>query len=328
MKDKMETENKIVFFPGMLERMLESAVKATENQQFDEAIDQFEKYFMYAEADEYSLSVFVHCLYEAKDFIRAKEICEDLIELEPENYIEVMELYLTICMQLKQFIQVEKIINSMIEKNLISEYEMDKFLKIQNLNKEMAENSLFIEEALNENPQYLDEELNLNHFLMKTDNEKIISIQQMSNLNIRPYAEQLISIVETKDLHPFVKSLILIMLVEQQIAGEVNLYKWGIEEKIALENLPFPTSLPQYKEIETELYKHFEHDPSIVELASHLLIKHAIVAYPFEWRQFKLLDVVKSYKSYIEEMFGYSQIYENEELYEFIVSLEKYSDLQ
>ena len=100
MKNNNETENKVVLFPGMLDRMLDSAVIAAENQQYDEAVEQFEKFYTFSDGDEYSLSIFVHCLYETKNFERAKEVCEDLLALEPDNYLEVMELYLTICMQL------------------------------------------------------------------------------------------------------------------------------------------------------------------------------------------------------------------------------------
>jgi tetratricopeptide (TPR) repeat protein len=328
MKDKKQSEHNIVLFPGMLDRMLNNAVKAAENQQYNEAIEQFEKFYTFSDGDEYSLSVFVHCLYEAKKFERAKEVCEDLIALEPDNYLEVMELYLTICMQLKQFMQVEKIIHSMLERKLIPTYELEKFQRIKRLNEEIAENRQYLEEAVSQNHQDFFEELALEHFLSKSDTEKMISIQQLSNLNIRPFAQQLISIIETKSLHPFIKSLLLIMLVEQQVGGDAHIEKWGIEQHVDLNQLPLPTSLPQYQQVEEQLVNHFEQDPSIVDLVSQLLIKHAIVAYPFEWAPFQTDLVIKTYKAYIEEMFGLSSIYESKELYEFIVSLEKLSDLQ
>lgn len=328
MKDKKQSEHNIVLFPGMLDRIFNNAMKAAENQQYNEAIEQFEKFYTFTDGDEYSLSVFVHCLYEAKKFERAKEVCEDLIALEPDNYLEVMELYLTICMQLKQFMQVEKIIHSMLERNLIPAYELEKFQRIKRLNEEIAENRQYLEETVSQNDQDFFEELEIEQFLSKSDTEKMISLQQLSTLNTRPFAQQLISIIETKSLHPFIKSLILIMLVEQQVVGNVHIEKWGMEQSVTLNQLPLPTNLPQYQQIEEQLVSYFEQDPSKVELALQLLIKHAIVAYPFEWAPFNTEMVIKTYKAYIEGMFGHSSIYDNEELYEFIVSLEKFSDLQ
>ena len=181
MKNNNETENKVVLFPGMLDRMLDSAVIAAENQQYDEAVEQFEKFYTFSDGDEYSLSIFVHCLYETKNFERAKEVCEDLLALEPENYLEVMELYLTICMQLKQFMQVEKMIQSMLERNLIPQYEIERFQRIQRINEEIAENRQYLEETVSQNHQDFSEELEVAQFLSKSDSEKMITIQQLSN---------------------------------------------------------------------------------------------------------------------------------------------------
>ena len=140
MNTKSSQNNKIVLFPGMVEKIIERAHEAAESSRYAEANELFEQVLAYQDGDEYMLSVFAHSLYEVKNFARAIEICEDLIALQPEFYFEVMELYLTICMQLKEFQQVEKIIQTLFDQHAIPVDQQEKFKRIQRLNQRIALN--------------------------------------------------------------------------------------------------------------------------------------------------------------------------------------------
>lgn len=55
-------------------------------------------------------------------------------------YVEVMELYVTVCMQLKEYHQVESLITTLIEENVLPEDQLEKFERIRSLNQEVAKN--------------------------------------------------------------------------------------------------------------------------------------------------------------------------------------------
>ena len=139
-KKKSKQQGKVILFPGTVERMFDEARNLAENYHYHEANELFEKALELSDGDEISLSVFAYSLYETKNFGRAKEICEDLFAIGPSMYFELMELYLTICMQLREFKQVEKIIESLFDEDVIPTEQVEKFQRLLKLNAEIAEN--------------------------------------------------------------------------------------------------------------------------------------------------------------------------------------------
>lgn len=323
MKNKKE-QRKVILFPGMVERLFNEAKAFAEENRFEEANDLFEQALTLDEGDELSLSVFAYSLYEAKNYDRAKEICEDILAKGPSMYFEVMELYLTICMQLRQFKQVEKIIQSLLEEEVIPPEEIEKFQRLKNLNEEIAQN----QDAYYEQAEIEDDEVfEATQFLGLPVQQQLLQIHEMTEKNIRPLVEEIKTIIETESVHPFIQSLLLILLVEQQVNVDIAITKF---EKMATVNpsqLELPTKLPQFQAVTAKITEMLERHPSMLEVLGHLLAKHAIVLYPFEWIGYNNEDVAVGYVEFVKMMFG--ELTEtNHEFVDFLQKLEYMSDLQ
>ena len=132
---------------------------------------------------------------------------------------------------------------------------------------------------------------------------------------------------ETEKVHPFIKSLILILLVEQEVSVTVVIQKLGHSVELNPVDLQLPTKLPQFIEIEKIIVATYEKDPSTLELIHHLITKHAIVTYPFEWQPYDTEDVAYTYIHYMQAMFGKIQEHDYE-IMDYIQALEKLSELQ
>lgn len=323
---KSSQNNKIVLFPGMVEKIIERAHEAAESSRYAEANELFEQVLTYKDGDEYMLSVFAHSLYEVKNFVRAKEICEDLIALQPEFYFEVMELYLTICMQLKEFQQVDKIIQTLFDQHVIPIEQQEKFLRIQRLNQRIAENKQKLEQE-NQAESLLKEQIDVDQFLNLTVMEQLIRVQQFSEANIRPYKDFFKALIESESLHPYIQSLLLILLVEQEVSIEISVEKFGLEKQINPSEYPLPTKLPQFEQIYRILAEEFDQNPTTMDMLQQVLSKHAIVAYPFEWIPYHSNDVANTYVSYVNAMFGQIEDY-NYDIMKKIQLLDKLSELQ
>lgn len=76
-----------------------------ENFQYEKAVASFEKAFVYEAGDEFALSAYAFALYELKDYSKVKNVCEQLFSMGTSLYVEIMELYITVCMQLKNTIK-------------------------------------------------------------------------------------------------------------------------------------------------------------------------------------------------------------------------------
>lgn len=329
MNENKENKNqrKVILFPGTVDRLFNEAKNLAETLHYKEANEMFEQALLLGEGDEISLSIFAYSLYEVKNFERAKQICEELLAIGPSMYFEVMELYLTICMQLRQFKQVEKIIESLFDEELIPEQEIEKFERLKNLNAHIAENQ---GSQLQSSPVIDDEgdfEIIASELLKLSVQEQLMLINELPEKNIRPYVTEIKAIIETENVHPFIQSLLLILLVEQEVNLDLNIAKFDMTKQVNPAQLPLPTKMPQYEEIATIITEKLLQEPSTLEFVQQLMAKHAIVLYPFEWTNFQSEDVALSYIEFVKSMFG-EKVEINSEIVVFLQNIEKISDLQ
>lgn len=324
-KKKLQKHENLVVFPGTGERLLQQAHFLAENYQYDQANLLFEEAFQFTEGDEMSLSVYAYSLYEAKAFEKAKGVCEQLLAIGPLMYFEAMELYLTVCMQLRQFKQVEKIIESLLEEGAIPDEQLEKFERLKNLNADIAENISLQQEAVKHE---IEEELfDCAEFLEKEPEEQLLVAHELTTKNIRPIVDELKFIIESQETHPFIKSVVLILLVEQQVSMEVTIEKFDRALTVNPANLQLPTKLPQFQKVSELVLEQLDQEPSTLELVQYMIAKHAIVTYPFEWLDYDSEDVATSYGDFVHAMFG--KIQETDyEIYEFLQILEKMTELQ
>ena len=122
--------------------------------------------------------------------------------------------------------------------------------------------------------QELDKhEFTAKQFMEKSDAEQLLQVQELSSLNIRPFTNEFKEIIEDEKVHPFIKSLILILLVEQEVSVTVVIQKLGHSVELNPVDLQLPTKLPQFIEIEKIIVATYEKDPSTLELIHHLITK-------------------------------------------------------
>lgn len=315
--------NNIVVFPGTVQALLREGHKFAENHQYDKAIANFERAFMYEMGDEFALSAYAFALYELKDYDKAKNVCEQLLAMGTTLYVEVMELYITVCMQLKEYNQVETLITTLLEENVLPNDQIEKFERLKNLNREVSNNLAKKEEA-----QYLIEtqEYELSQFCALTPNEQSMRLQRLMDTNVRQLKVALKAIIECSTVHPFVQSLAVILLVEQEVAIDVTVSKFNQTKTVNPAHLVLPNQLPQYKKIKNIVENKLEQDPSTLEMVQYLMAKHAIVTYPFEWQPFEAEDVAYSYIDFVLSMLGNVQEMDDE-ISEFLQMLEKLTEL-
>lgn len=323
-KKKIVQHGNVVLFPGTVERLIEEAHSLTEKYQFSQANELFEQVYDQIDQDELHLSVYTYSLYEAKSFQRAKEVSEQLLAIGPTMYFEAMELYLTICMQLRQFKQVEKIIESLLEEGAIPQEQIEKFKRLKELNADIADNQVLQDDAL-----HVEDELEFEAqaFLQKPLEEQLFIVHSLTERNVRPIVEELLLIVEHEAAHAFVQSLILVLLVEQQVTTSVTIRKFGRAQIVNPAELLLPTKMPQFEAVSNAVLERLEQEPSKLELVQYLIAKHAIVTYPFEWLDYESDDVAHGYIELVKAMFG--DIPEiDDKLLSFLQELEKISELQ
>lgn len=313
----------IVVFPGAVQTLIREGHMFAENYQYEKAVASFEKAFVYETGDEFALSAYAFALYEIKDYDKAKNVCEQLFTMGTSMYVEVMELYITICMQLKDYHQVETLITTLLEENVLPHEQVEKFERLKSLNREVSRN---LEKR--ENAQHLieEQEYELAKFSALSPNEQSIRLHRLMDTNVRQLKTALKAIIECSTIHPFVQSLALILLVEQEVAIDITVSKFEQTKVVNPANLVLPNQLPQYGEIKNIIEMKLEQDPTTLEMVQYLMAKHAIVTYPFEWHPFQADDVAYSYIDFVLTMLGNVQEMDYE-IMDFLQMLEKLTEL-
>ncbi|MEG0384859.1 CDC27 family protein [Solibacillus cecembensis] len=321
-KKNIKKHGNVVLFPGTTERLLDEARELAENNHYVQANELFDKVFKLTPGDETSLSVYAYSLYETKNFNKAKEICEEILTLGPSMYFEVMELYLTICMQLRQYKQVEKIIASLFEEDVIPLDQVEKFQRLKKLNADIAGNQNAQLEEFAEGTSFEEMfELDGAAFMQKSFPAQLVIVHELEGKNVRPMLAELKWIIEHDEIHPFVQSLLLILLVEQDVSESLTISKLNRTETVNPSQLELPMEMPQFQVIYQHILNRLEQEPSTLDLVQSLLAKHAIVTYPFEWLDYDSEDVAISYIDFVKTMFGEIQEMDYE-LIDFIQGLE------
>lgn len=295
-------QNKVVIFPKMFERIVARGFEAIETGNFFEAIEFFQQALQFQKGDERILSAYAHSLYEVERYDEAKDVCEALLELPPRFYLEALELYLTVNIQLKDYQKVEKLLETLYDDPILSNQEKERLKAIEEINAEYMARDEYKKEAHVEPLNFiLDEE-----FIHNSLQEQFIKVQQISEMNIRPYVQTIKWIIEHGKTNPFIKSLLLIVLVEQEVDMELEIEKFGLKKRVNPVALSLPTNLPMYQTALSTLVALYEDNPTKLELLQHVLTKHAIVAYPFEWAPYTTDEVAIGYENFVNEMFGES----------------------
>ena len=112
---------------------------AVELEEFELAVEAFDQAITYEPDSSEFLAPYAVALYETKDFQRAKDISARLLHSGATNYIDAMELYLTISIQLQEYDEVEMTIDTLIDEGIIPQEFLTKFTYLRELNSRMSE---------------------------------------------------------------------------------------------------------------------------------------------------------------------------------------------
>ncbi|MGM9966258.1 tetratricopeptide repeat protein [uncultured Rummeliibacillus sp.] len=322
---KLQKHENVIVFPGAVDRLITEGQKFAENYQYDKAVESLREALQYTDDDEGLLSIYAFSLYETRNFQEAKAVCEKLLAIGPQLYIETMELYLTVLMELKEFNQVETLISSLLEEDVIPPESQDKFIRIKNLNAMIADSQS------NEQPGDMElektsEQLKADTFFAQTNLQQMKHLQAIRELNLRPLKNLLVAIIEDNRAHPMIQSFVLYLLVQQEIDIEVQVRKFDKECTINPIDLDFPDELPVAKKVLKLVEELLEQEPTTLEMVQYLLTRHMFVTYPFEWFQYSPEEVADGYIDFVHAMFG--EVKETDyDLLDLINLLEEQSEL-
>lgn len=334
--EKETKKSNVVMFPHVDKLLTEKALTSLENKQFLEAVYLFEEAKKLDQENEQILVGLLIAYVEAGMFIDAKESAQQLLQKGIGDYDQIVDIYLMVLIQLEAYDEVQLVIERLIEDQAIVPEKRDHLISLLNDSKKLAS----VQVQINKQPP-LDEELtNIGAMLNQSTNleEQLIFIKKLSHQNIRPYLNDIAQFLAKDEGHPFLKTMLVHILKEQEIQQELSITKFGMSKKIVPYQLPSLQENSLFTSTVDLLKDTLESDnPIFYENVTSLVDRHFFLLFPLEFPDarpnvwaaaFHMLGLQYYGVDYIKEEIAslyHAPIKEIEQSFEFIQKLDENS---
>lgn len=327
-KQKLQTKENIIVFPGMVDRLIAEGLKHAEEFHYDLAVDSIRQALKYREADEQTLGVYAYSLYEIREFKEAKIVCEELLKLGPTYYFETIELYVTILMELREFEEMESMLKVLIEEEDIPKDKYEKFEQLLELGSRLSKQK--DDQALPDIPHHdqIDETLfKINTFMQFSEDKQQQLLVELEGANLSQIEDELITIVENPLVSPITKSFALLLMVHEGIDRTMTIEKFGRTAEINPVGFPDPAETLVVQQVLNLVREELNQNPSKLDMVEDIILRHSFATYPFDWLDFEAIDVAEAYTKYVGGMLGEDVTYEGE-LYNLILKIDVLFELR
>lgn len=276
-KGKARIEGNVILLPDLEKRLLDRGLERLQQKNFTEAVHLFEEAQKLSPEDADIHVGLVLAYYESGALQKAKQLAKNMLQEAVGDYFQIVDLYLTILVQLHEYDEIITTIEVLQEEREIPFEKQEHFSKLLTFSRKMADNKAVLEE--------MEESTIKSSKLLESDdaNQQLLTILELSQKNIRPYIEDVKTYLQSEAGHPFLKTMLLNILQEQEFEKEIRLKKFGWERTIIPSTLlPFQEN-EQFLMIRAELVQIESGDPVLFQHIISLLERHFFLIYPFEF---------------------------------------------
>ncbi len=299
---RLRKKENVIVFPGTFEKLVENGHVAVEQENYELAVEAFDQAIVYEPDNPEFLGPYAVALYETKDFQRAKEIAARLLHSGTADYVDAMELYLTISIQLQEYDEVEMTIDALIDEGIVPPDMLNKFNYLRELNGRLSDR------YAQDEPSYRMELFTLDEFMKMDALAQQYALASLEGSDLTDLVPLLEKIVVRDDVAPLAITFALTLLHQTGHSDELTVRKFGWEKRVVPAAMTLPGQDDLTKQVLEEVDRRLLQDPSRLEMAQGLIEKFAITAFPFGWGTYQAEEVATAYVNYIESLFSGEQL--------------------
>ena len=289
-REPVKKIDNVIFFPGLEKRLTDKGLEKLEKKKFHEAINLLEEAREHDPDNHEILIGLVLAYFEASSFKKAKELAKEMLHKGIGDYLQMVDLYLTVLIQLHEYQEIVATIEALLDEKEIPPEKQDHFLTILQFSRRMAENRQPETDIdIDTNYDSIDiipaetnsQELNL--FSIDSLNEQMLLVSSLAEKNIRPYLSEIADYLAADAGHPFLKTILLTLLKEQEIDRELTVVKFAKEKRVIPTQLPEVREEPRLTEVKAFLADQLESkNPGLFENSIRMAERNFFISYPFE----------------------------------------------
>lgn len=318
---ELKRKGNVIVFPTTISRLLTEGMNLLKDEQYTEAREKLFQVLAYEPEHAGALGAYAYCLFELGDYEEALDVCRELLKVGPIHYLETMELYISLLMQVREFEEAEQMIQMLIEEKILPEERLQQFQQLQELNERIAANV----SKENMNFQLYEAE----HFVALRPSEQEQLIIELPPAYYEPLKEKLFALAEHTETDLLTKTYILFMLHQEKVAGRIKIKKFHYEGEFSAAALPDPINNKRIATVRVHLEEALSKDPTRLEMAVELFERHIYLFYPFAWDEFDEREVAEAYMGYLDSLFsGEAPIGMDEALLELIIQAEAWFEFR
>jgi tetratricopeptide (TPR) repeat protein len=268
-------KDNVVPFPNLKQRLLDKGMEALQNKKFDEALEFLQQTLKFDDPlDEVQFGIVI-CLFELGHLEEAKERCQMMLQQDLGDYYDVLQLYLTILIQLRKYEEVEATIEAVLQEDKIPPQTVENFYRLLDFSRKMTSH-VSTENSHIEVEKLLDDDVSI------PEQWNIIQVLKNESQGISYTYPTLDRYLLNETKHPMLKTAILQMFIEKDIFREVIVEKFGhtltinSSELHDIETHSFTTRVLQA--LDGTLGNE---NPSLYDIVKEMWFRHLYVMYPF-----------------------------------------------
>ncbi|MEK4486637.1 hypothetical protein MHH81_13740 [Psychrobacillus sp. FSL H8-0484] len=309
----LQKKENVIVFPGMVETLIADGLAFAEESNYIKAALCFDEAKKYIKLDDMILSVYVLTLLETRRPREAKEICESLLAEKSPVFEQMVELYLTILVELKEYKELDHVLIRLLRDYNFSQDRINSLLQLKDLSIRLAaEQDILIE--VEDSPLVIEmekEKLELEYFTSLRFPQQEQLLQQAFHKNIIDSISEIKAIAESESIAPTIQTLALLLLGSAEVSDEVTMKKFGFKGKVNPSVLPANTAIGRRDAITEYVHEFLQKDPSKLALTTELVHRHAYALFPFEWEGYQDETVALTYIDYVDTLFGIGSLQSN-----------------
>ncbi|OCA92370.1 tetratricopeptide repeat protein [Pseudobacillus wudalianchiensis] len=269
-KKKWDRKGNVFIFPGTGQALIQKGRAALEAKQYDEAASFLSQALEHPLTEEGDVkTALLLALYESGRYDSALELCKDMLHKGLGDYYDVLDIYVLILMQQKQYKTIFSTLSALMEEKQLPEEKREYFERLLELSRKMldAPETRWM-------PLFTGQE---------TLREQTLRLMELAHVNIQPYYDELVAMLEKEGTHPFLQTLILNVLKEHGIERAVTVRKFEFTGSVIPVQLSDAFEKDYFKKVihflEDELA---DKDPVQLEQVKEIVKHHFFLIYPFE----------------------------------------------
>ncbi|MBP2240625.1 tetratricopeptide (TPR) repeat protein [Cytobacillus eiseniae] len=325
----------VVLFPHLEKRLLEKGLEKIQQKRFREAAELLEEAVQLDPENSDAYIGLVLAYYEWGSLQKAKEHASVMLQKGIGEYIEIIDLYLMILVQLHQYDEIVTTIEVLLEEKEVPKEKFENFTRMLEFSRRMAN-----EKVTNEMEETAQEDtiLEMDLFTYTSQQEQINVAAQLAERNIRPYIDQMKNYLQSDNGQLFFKTMLLNVLSEHEYDKKIMIKKLGKEKAVVPIELPAVYEQPEIASILQLLSTRMEHEnPILFDQIKELINRHFFILYPFQFESFNINVWAAAYHFLAAEYMGIdseekqlSELYQVEEAdtieaHQFLIQLEEIS---